>query len=488
MNAGTTLITGATGFLGARLLASLLDSGMSCTALARGSKTPAGERVQTALGALGRTSSGLKVIPCDLRNHQPGHSGGFSRILHVAASTRFDLDACQEPIATNVNGTRNLLDFATAHNIQEFHLVSTAYVSSGQPTAMEAPANNATPPRNAYERSKRDAEQLALDWAAADIRRSLTIYRPSIIVGEFNSGRSEKFDGFYVAIRALELLSRRRSRQSAGPIRLEGGDAVKQNIVPIDWVTDMITAIVASPARHGRIYHLTNPHSPANSLIRQVVQEQFGLGQLFFVDKIHGATDAERLFSDAASTIRPYMAESPTFDRTNTREIEKLTGRSCPAYDAGALSRLISFATATRFGQLPPPALSSDDQTHCATFFEHFLPERITRSGVAIAAAMTVVVRFAIGADHWTCRFIHGRLANVRRNPDPAEDFSYTLSAPSFFEVLSGSRPPQELFFKGEATITGDVERALKMVMIFDAFVREFPCTRQSLAELKVAS
>jgi len=488
MSSGKTLLTGTTGFLGVRLLAALLGDGVNCVALARDGKTTAALRVRAALDELGSPARDVPVIACDLRDRKPSGHDDITRIVHVAASTRFNFDASNEPFATNVAGTRNLLAFATDRGVRDFHYVSTAYVSASVKTSFEKPASKSSTPRNAYERSKRDAEQLALDWAAADSSRSLTIYRPSIIVGEFADGRSEKFDGFYIAIRAFELLAKRRGRLAGAPIRIEGSDSGHQNIVPIDWVTKTIVAVLKSPAHHGRIYHLTNPYPPANLLIRSVMGQHFGLGAMTIVEKLHSATEAEQIFSDAASTIRPYMVESPQFDRSNTEEIERLTGQACPTYESAALSRLVSYATATRYGQRPASPLSRDDRAFCTTFFERFLPVRIAQSRVAIAAAMTVVVRFSIDLDDWTCRFIHGRLANISRATDPAEDFAYTLSANGFFEVLSASRPPQDLFFTGEATITGDVERALKMIMIFEAFLREFPCTHQSLAELQVAS
>jgi predicted lipid carrier protein YhbT len=108
-------------------------------------------------------------------------------------------------------------------------------------------------------------------------------------------------------------------------------------------------------------------------------------------------------------------------------------------------------------------------------------------SRVAQATAMDVTIRFVIDPDggDWVCRFDGGRLTRVLRAADHtgSVDFGYRADVETFFKAISGRAHPQEFFFGGGAEVFGDVERALKMAMILNAFSREHPCDRQMLGD-----
>jgi hypothetical protein len=99
--------------------------------------------------------------------------------------------------------------------------------------------------------------------------------------------------------------------------------------------------------------------------------------------------------------------------------------------------------------------------------------------------AMDVTIRFIIENDpdgQWLCVFERGQLRRVIRGGFglPA-DFGYRADREAFWRAISGTAHPQELFLGGNAEVFGDVERALKMAMILNAFSREHPCDRQTL-------
>lgn len=114
-----------------------------------------------------------------------------------------------------------------------------------------------------------------------------------------------------------------------------------------------------------------------------------------------------------------------------------------------------------------------------AYYFESFLPGAVGRSSVARVHALTTIVRFRIGMpgrDEWTCRFDRGLLISVARGANGfREEFGYQISPASFNDVVTGRKSIHEVFFQGEAELLGNQERALMMVPVMEAFLREFP-------------
>ena len=98
-------------------------------------------------------------------------------VIHSAASVAFDLPL-EEARAINVEGTRRVLDFAGAvPGLQRVTYVSTAYVAGDRRGTAYEDDRETGAFRNAYERSKHEAEALvrssdaAVDDRAAEHRR-----------------------------------------------------------------------------------------------------------------------------------------------------------------------------------------------------------------------------------------------------------------------------------------------------------------------------
>ncbi|MFO0943294.1 MAG: SDR family oxidoreductase [Pirellulales bacterium] len=120
--------------------------------------------------------------------------------MHCAASIRFQKDVHSgEPYRTNVQGTQNLINLCKRLRLASFHHVSTAYVGdhrSGKPVR-ESLASNAEVSGNDYERSKILAESLVTTQLA---NSPLMIHRPSIVIGDSQSGFTSTFHGFYAPL------------------------------------------------------------------------------------------------------------------------------------------------------------------------------------------------------------------------------------------------------------------------------------------------
>lgn len=144
----TVLLTGATGFLGAQVARYLLeDEKVTVLALVRAENLEAAQRKASRnwwdwpelAGALG---SRVEVVCGDIRLPQFGLASDayvalaqrVTHVIHTAADWRFL--PLEELRKTNVEGTRNVLDFARKaneeHKLERFAHVSTAYVAGGR--------------------------------------------------------------------------------------------------------------------------------------------------------------------------------------------------------------------------------------------------------------------------------------------------------------------------------------------------------------------
>jgi long-chain acyl-CoA synthetase len=254
-----TLLTGATGFLGGEVLARLLESGgPPVYALVRaGSEEQAQGRLddvtESLLGGARRSPTRAIAVAGDIAKPALGMRSSrrtwlaarIGRIVHCAASVSFTL-GLDESRAINVEGTRRLLDFAelcaTRGRLDTFVHVSTAYVAGthqGRFTEHDLDVGQGF--RNPYERSKFEAELVVRERRS---RLPVQIVRPSIVVGDSQSGWTPTFNVLYAPLRAFT-----RGAYPVVPARRSS----PVDVVPVDYVADGIIALAGRP---GTTYHL----------------------------------------------------------------------------------------------------------------------------------------------------------------------------------------------------------------------------------------
>ena len=252
------LLTGATGFLGGEILARLLERDeRPVYALIRADSDVRAaarleDRVMSLLGSPAPSSKAIAVAgdvtrPClgmsDRRRDRLAER--VERVIHCAASVSFTL-GLDESRAINVEGTRRVLDLAdrcaARGGIDSLVHVSTAYVAGTHPGEFrEDDLDVGQRFRNAYERSKFEAELLARERAR---ELPVQVVRPSIIVGDSRSGWTPAFNVLYTPLRAFT-----RGAYPLIPARAEA----PVDIVPVDFVADAILALAARP---GSTHHL----------------------------------------------------------------------------------------------------------------------------------------------------------------------------------------------------------------------------------------
>ena len=177
------------------------------------------------------TRPGLGLSPVD-RNALAEDTGA---VLHCAASISFDLPL-EEARAINVEGTREVIGLAREMNtlgrLERFVHVSTAYVSGTHPsTFRERQLSAGQTFRNTYEQTKWEAEHIVA--GARDLAPAIA--RPSIVVGESDSGWTPAFNVLYWPLRAFS-----RGLFDAVPARPEG----RVDVVPVDYVADALVHLL----------------------------------------------------------------------------------------------------------------------------------------------------------------------------------------------------------------------------------------------------
>lgn len=367
------LVTGATGLLGSYLVRDLLLAGRRLALVVRRDrKRSARSRVEACVrhweDAIGLQLPRPVVLEGDLS--QPlckldAASLGWIRghcdeILNNAASLSFrGSDRAAEPWLTNVTGTANVLALAREAGLRHFHHVSTAYVCglrSGR--VLEADLDVGQPFGNDYEQSKVEAEKLV---RGADHLETATVYRPSIIVGDSQTGYTSTYHGLFAAVRLGHTLLRRVVKGSTnGPalMALIGVDAAaRKNFVPVDWVSKVIAHAVQTPAVRGLTLHVTHPEPLSMDTVGRLVQEAVNR---YSQDASPDDPDLcdEQWFADNLRTqldvYTSYFRNDPEFDRTNT---EAIAGHiPCPTLDMPTLLTMARFAIENDFGRKSPAA------------------------------------------------------------------------------------------------------------------------------------
>lgn len=171
------LVTGATGFLGSHLINRLIDRGDEVRALVRPSSDTSHLREKGVALVVGDV-----IRPKTLTEA----ARGMEVVYHAAAKVS-DWGPWSEFERTTINGTRNVLEAATAAGVPRLLYVSTdgIYALSGLRGRIteDSPLERHFGWLDYYRRSKSAAERIARRYQRSD-RLGVTIVRPGLLLGE----------------------------------------------------------------------------------------------------------------------------------------------------------------------------------------------------------------------------------------------------------------------------------------------------------------
>ncbi len=278
-----------------------------------------------------------------------------SEVVHSAACVSFEL-RLQTARAINVDGTRRVLEFAERCHVRgalrRVSYISTAFVGGEHVGCFsEDDLDVGQRFRNTYEQSKFEAECLI---ARAYAQLPITIFRPSIIVGERDSGWTESFNVLYWPLRAF-------ARGTYLVLPARGGAPV--DVVPVDYVADAVFALTQSREAAGGTFHLTAGQHVSS--VGEIVE----LATAFFKRPVPRLIEpwlyrrmVHPLLLSAAGDERgrraltrselffPYFAMQVGFDDRRSRVALRGTGIATTPLRT-YFDRLIQFALAAEWGQ-----------------------------------------------------------------------------------------------------------------------------------------
>jgi thioester reductase-like protein len=259
-------------------------------------------------------------------------------IIHTAAATALTADRalCD---AVNRAGTANVLMLAErcymAGRLERLVHLSTAMIAGGESAGLAREDDLPASPMHAnhYEWSKYEAERIVR--AAMHAGLPVTVFRPSMVVGDTETGRTRDFDVIYPLMRIVA---------SGYVTRFPANPSAKVHLAPLDFVVGAIVCSLDAAWTVGRTFHLTSADPPTVAQLFDC-DAFFPSGgrrpQLCPLADFDPASCArrERDLLESVSFCFPYFNSRLSFETRNTRRLLPL-----PVTDAAYLTRLARYA------------------------------------------------------------------------------------------------------------------------------------------------
>ena len=334
----TVFLTGFPGFIAGRLVERLARSRVQFFLLVEDRMLEAAAlAVERIASAASVPLENFALIPGDITLPDLGISPEdmplmveeTTDVFHLAAV--YDL-AVEEGLArrVNVEGTRNVNDLVRKlGGLRRYNYISTCSVA-GRRTGVirENELEHDAGFRNFYEETKYLAE-LEVEKLKAGL--PVTIFRPSVVVGDSRTGETAKYDGIYYLIHYL--------RKSPGFLRMinVGNRNVRLNLVPVDFVVDAIAALSDDAEAAGRTVALADPAPLTTSeLFDTLAEKMTGRRSLFTPPP---ALVQNSLMLPVAPAITglphsgvPYFFLAQSYDTSAAEQLLAKHGITCPRF------------------------------------------------------------------------------------------------------------------------------------------------------------
>ncbi|HVH47460.1 MAG TPA: SDR family oxidoreductase [Labilithrix sp.] len=232
----------------------------------------------------------------------------------------------------NVNGAREVLEIASqCTSLRNVVYHSTAQVSGDRTGfVLEDELDKGQTFRNAIEETLARGERHV---RAAMGKLPIAIVRPTIVVGDSQTGEVDRFDGPYFLILLIVT-----SPQDF-PLPLPGRGDTLLNLVPIDYVVRAAKAIGREPRSSGRTFHIGDPAPLTVKRVFELVANAGGRrGPRGFIPAnltkallrtpgLDRLAKSPRAFLDA-------LATPVTYSFANTTELLADTDIRCPPFES----------------------------------------------------------------------------------------------------------------------------------------------------------
>ncbi len=251
-------------------------------------------------------------------------------IYHLAAISYLGV-AKTKMWRVNVQGTTNILEVAEeTRHLKRFNYVSTCFVSGNREGVItESELSEGQDFRNAYESTKYEAEKKV---RKAMGKLPVSIYRPSIVVGDSKTGEIGRFDGPYFL--GILLVS----SPLSVPLPLPGKGEAPLDMVPVDYVVDSIYHLSQVPAAENKTFHIVDSNPMSARKVYEIIAQQAGkkpsrirlsAGLTKTLLKIPGLEKVSRAHRQAID----YVNTMAIYNDTNTESLLRGSGIHCPRFE-----------------------------------------------------------------------------------------------------------------------------------------------------------
>jgi nucleoside-diphosphate-sugar epimerase len=306
-------VTGFPGFIGTRLVRALLaddqESRITCLVeprMADAAKTAAA-RLDERLTAETRA------------------------VFHLAAiyDLAVPLEIAQR---VNVDGTGNIVELCQrCERLERHNYVSTAYVAGTRKGVVyEHELIMGQWFKNHYESTKFQAEV----WVRESMDKVPTaIYRPAIVVGDSETGETQKFDGPYFMLRAINV-----SMKRGWPIAKYGRSAAPFNVVPVDFVVNGLLAGSKDDRAIGETFHLVDPDPISAAEVFSLLSELYANRKPSYtvparpVALALRAKSVQRMFDGIPAQSIQYLNHPVRYDARRASDLMERRGLRLPHF------------------------------------------------------------------------------------------------------------------------------------------------------------
>ena len=349
-------LTGFPGFLGTEMILRSLkkdaNSSFICLVqekflpLAQRKRKEIAEQVSDAEKRIQFICGDLTLPDLGLSKNDNYAPASITEVFHFAAV--YDLNVAEElGKKVNVLGTKNVLDFcATLPRFNKLHYVSTCYVSGRYEGIFhEADLDVGQKFNNFYESTKFEAEVLVREKMKQGLRA--TIYRPAIVVGNSETGETQKFDGPYFVMQWLL-----RQKHNALLPKLGDPDRYTINLVPSNYVVDAMDYLCTQESSVSKTFHLADPNPLTISKVVQNLAKccnkkliQIPLPKGLAKWAVGNVPGLENWLGIPRSSL-DYFVHPTNYDTKDTQIALKGTSISCPPFESYS-QKLVDFMKKT---------------------------------------------------------------------------------------------------------------------------------------------
>jgi len=285
------------------------------------------------------------------------------------------------------------------------------------------------------------------------------VHRPAIIIGDSTNGYTTTYHGFYAPLQAVYTMAQTFDANATGHtgtsarFGLSGHET--KNLVPVDWVSAVMTHVITNPRLHGKTYHLTPLHPVSARLLGDIFEEAVGFYGVRLEGSgktLSGLTEYEQLFCELIRVYSSYWKDDPTFDSTNTRRAAPHL--PCPHVDRKMLLRMAEYAMRVNFTS--PRAKPIEPKFDVALALEPLAETASSAAAIPAGAARVGLRVTGHGGGDWSLVIREEEIVSVDIGIHAGCQAVFECPVDAFAALARGHLAIETALARGDAVLDGD--------------------------------